>query len=200
MMLRAFIAVETPSGIQSDIANSTASLKNALPKPLVRWIAPQNVHLTLKFLGDVSPVNLDHLAEALKVEAASHRMFSMSVGGVGAFPTTRRARVIWIGLETPPALEDLHRGVEAAAAQLGYPQEERPFSPHLTIGRVGQNVSSSDLERIRRVLETITVGTLGTFRVEAIHIFKSELQPGGAIYTHLYALPLKSILAPAQSE
>jgi 2'-5' RNA ligase len=127
-------------------------------------------------------------------------MFSMSVGGVGAFPTTRRARVIWIGLETPPALEDLHRGVEAAAAQLGYPQKERPFSPHLTIGRVGQNVSSSDLERIRRVLETIKVDTLGTFRVEAIHIFKSELQPGGAIYTHLYALPLKSILAPAQSE
>ena len=140
MMLRAFIAVEIPAGIQSAIAHSTASLKNALPKSLVRWVAPQNVHLTLKFLGDVSPANLEQLAEALKVEAASHGMFSMSVGGLGAFPTPRRARVIWIGLEAPPALEALRRGVEAAAAQLGYAPEERPFSPHLTIGRVGQNV------------------------------------------------------------
>jgi 2'-5' RNA ligase len=191
MMLRAFIAVEIPAGIQSAIAHSTASLKNALPKSLVRWVAPQNVHLTLKFLGDVSPTTLEHLADALKVEAASLGMFSMSVHGLGAFPTSRRARVIWIGLEAPHALEALRRGVEAAAAQLGYAAEERPFSPHLTIGRVGQNTSASDIQRIRTALEAAKVGTLGTLRVEAVHIFKSDLQPGGSVYTHLYALPLK---------
>jgi RNA 2',3'-cyclic 3'-phosphodiesterase len=192
-MLRSFIAVEIPAGIQNAIAHSTASLKNALPKPLIRWVAPQNVHLTLKFLGDVSPTSLEQLVEKLKVEAASHGMFSMSVGGLGAFPTPRKARVIWIGLESPPALEALRRGVEAAAAQLGYAPEERSFSPHLTIGRVGQNVSAPDLQRIRTALETTKVGVLGTIRVEAVHIFKSDLQPGGAVYTHLFALPLKSM-------
>ena len=80
MMLRSFIAVEIPAETQSAIAHSTASLKKALPKPLIRWVAPQNVHLTLKFLGDVSPANLERLAETLKIEAATHGMFSMSVG------------------------------------------------------------------------------------------------------------------------
>ena len=193
MMLRTFIAVEIPSGIQTAIANSTISLKNELAKKLVRWVAPQNVHLTLKFLGDVSSTTIEHLAETLKREAASHATFSMCVGGLGAFPTPRRVRVIWVGLEAPPALEALRRGVETAAAQLGYAPEERPFSPHLTIGRVGQTASASDLQRIRSALEATKVGVLGTIRVDAVHIFKSDLQPGGSVYTHLYALPLKSI-------
>jgi 2'-5' RNA ligase len=193
MMLRSFIAIEIPAGIQSAIAHSTASLKNTLPQTLIRWVAPQNVHLTLKFLGDVSPANLARLAGTLKMETASRDMFSMSVGRIGAFPSARRARVIWIGLEAPPALETLRRGVEAAAAQMGYVPEERPFSPHLTIGRVGQNASASDLQRIRIALEATSVGILGTVRVEAAHIFKSDLKPGGSVYTHLYTLPMKSI-------
>ena len=192
MMLRSFIAVEIPAEIQNAIADALASLKKTLPKPLIRWVAPQNVHLTLKFLGDVSPANLERLAETLKAEAASHEMFSISVGGLGAFPNPRRARVIWIGLDAPPALAALQRGVDAAAAQLGYPKEERPFSPHLTIGRVAQTASASDLQRIRSALESTKVGILGTVRVQAIHIFKSDLQPGGSVYTLLYTLSMKS--------
>jgi 2'-5' RNA ligase len=191
MMLRSFIAVKIPVKIQSTIAHNTASLQKDLPKPLVRWVASQNLHLTLKFLGDVSPANLERLAEGLKAEAAAHEPFPMSVGGLGAFPTPRRARVIWIGLQSPPAFAALQRGVEAAAARLGYAAEERPFSPHLTIGRVGQNVSTADLQRIRTALEATTVGALGTVQVDAIQIFKSDLQPGGAVYTNLYTLPMK---------
>jgi len=192
MMLRSFVAVEIPAEVQNALARSTAHLQEALPKPLIRWVAPQNVHLTLKFLGDVSPANLERLAEALKVEAAAHETFSMSVGGLGAFPTPRRARVIWVGLEAPAALTALLRGVEAVAARLGYASEGRPFSPHLTIGRVGQNVSGTDLQRIRTALEGTSVGALGTVRVEAVHIFKSDLQPGGPVYTRLYSLPMRS--------
>jgi RNA 2',3'-cyclic 3'-phosphodiesterase len=192
-MLRSFIAIEVPVEIQNAIAHSVAALKNALPKPLVHWVAPQNVHLTLKFLGDVSPSNLKQLAETLKVEAASHDMFSISAGGLGAFPSPRRARVIWVGLDAPPALGTLQNGVESAAAQLGYAQEQRSFSPHLTIGRVGQTVTASDLQQIRTALEATKVGILGTFRAEAVHIFKSELKPGGSVYTRLYSLSMKSM-------
>jgi 2'-5' RNA ligase len=191
MMLRSFIAVEIPIEIQSAIAHNTASLQKALPKPLVRWVAPQNLHLTLKFLGDVSPANLERLADGLKAEAATHEPFPMSVGGLEAFPTARRARVIWIGLEAPTGLAALQRGVEAVAAQSGYGPEERPFSAHLTIGRVGQSLSAADLQRVRAALEATTVGALGTVRVDAIHIFKSDLRPGGSVYTNLYALPMK---------
>ena len=192
LMLRSFIAVEIPVEIQNAISHSTASLQRALPKPIIRWVSPQNVHLTLKFLGDVSPANIERLADVLKLEAAAHGMFSMSVGGIGAFPTSRRARVIWIGLEAPPALVALERGVEAATARLGYTREDRPFSPHLTIGRVGQNVTAADLQKIRTDLDGTSVGSLGMVNVDAIHIFKSDLQPGGSVYTHLYALPMKS--------
>ncbi len=192
MMLRSFIALEIPVEIQSAIAHSTASLKKTLPKPLVRWVAQENVHLTLKFLGDVSPANLEQLAETLKMEAASQEMFSMSIGGLGAYPTARRARVIWIGLDAPPALATLQRSLEASAAQLGYTPEERPFSPHLTIGRVGQFASALDLQRIRIAIEATRVGSLGTLSVQAIHIFKSDLLSGGPVYTLLYTLPMKS--------
>jgi 2'-5' RNA ligase len=193
MMLRSFIAVEVPARIQDAIAQSIASVKNVLPKPLVRWVAQQNVHLTLKFLGDVSSTNLERLAEAVGKEAASHGMFSISVGGLGAFPSTRRARVIWLGLKAPPDLEALWRGMEAVTTQLGYDQEERPFSAHLTVGRVGQNVSAADLQHIRAVLEAAKVGEIGTLQVDAVHIFKSDLRPGGSVYTNLYILPLKSL-------
>jgi len=192
MMLRSFIAIEIPAEIQNAIAHSITSITNILPKPLIRWGAPHNVHLTLKFLGDVSPANLERLAETLKLETASHEMFSISIGGLGAFPTQRRARVIWIGLDAPPALAALQRGVDAAAVQLGYPKEDRPFSPHLTIGRVTQTASASELQQIRSALESTKVGIFGTVRVQAIHIFKSDLQPGGSVYTRLYTLPMKS--------
>ena len=192
MMLRSFIAIETPVEIQNALAQAAAPLKKILPKPLVRWVAPQNVHLTLKFLGDVSPANLERLAEAINAEAASHTMFSISVGGLGAFPDQRRARVIWMGLEAPPALAALQHGVDAAAAKLGYPMEQRPFSPHLTIGRVAQTASGADLQFIRNTLESTKVGILGTIRVQAIHIFKSLLQPTGPVYTLLYTLSMKS--------
>jgi 2'-5' RNA ligase len=192
MMQRSFVAVEIPAEIQSALARSTARLQKSLPKPLIHWVAPQNVHLTLKFLGDVSPANLERLAEALKTEAVAHETFDMSVGGLGAFPNPLRARVIWIGLEAPAALMALLRGVEAVTARLGYTSEDRLFSPHLTIGRVGKNVSGTDFQRIRTSLEGATVGALGTLHVDAVHIFKSDLQPGGSVYTHLYTLPMKS--------
>ncbi|MGB8212683.1 MAG: RNA 2',3'-cyclic phosphodiesterase [Anaerolineales bacterium] len=193
MMLRAFIAVETPTEIQNAIAHSTEALQKALPKPMIRWVAPRNVHLTLKFLGDISPANLERLAGNIQAEAAAHAPFSISVGGLGAFPSARQARVIWIGLEAPPALATLQRAVEAVAAQLGYAPEERPFSPHLTIGRVGQNPSGPEMQHIRTALEATKVGVLGNLSVEAVHIFKSDLQPGGPVYTSLYNLPMKSM-------
>ncbi|HVM70226.1 MAG TPA: RNA 2',3'-cyclic phosphodiesterase [Anaerolineales bacterium] len=192
MMLRAFIAVEIPVEIQNAIADNTASLRSALPSPLVRWVARQNVHLTLKFLGDVSPDNLKRLAETLKVESGSLEPFDISVAGLGAFPSQKRARVIWIGLDAPPALLTLQHEVDAVAAQLGYPREERPFSPHLTIGRVAQNASASDLQRIRTALEAVKVGVLGSAHVQAIHIFKSDLRPGGSVYSLLYTLSMRS--------
>ncbi len=92
MLLRSFIAIQMPTAIQDEIEKSTAHLKKALTRPLVRWIHPHNVHLTLKFLGDVSAANLELLAHALKRESEQHAGFSLSIGGLGIFPNSRRPR------------------------------------------------------------------------------------------------------------
>ena len=178
-LLRAFIAIEIPPSIQKAIFTQTERLRNALGPALVRWVPMENLHLTLKFLGDVSPSNVDMLSQALTTEAATCAPFSMRVSGLGSFPNPRRARVIWVGLHAPAALEALQHGIDSFTARLGYPSEERPFSPHLTIGRVKQQVSASGQQAIRAALEQTSVGDLGTAEVTAVHLFKSDLQPGG---------------------
>jgi RNA 2',3'-cyclic 3'-phosphodiesterase len=190
-LLRAFIAVEIPPGIHQAIEKKTASIRAALNASLVRWIPAENVHLTLKFLGDVSPANLEMLEQMLSMEVSQHRAFEMEFGGLGAFPNSKRPRVIWIGIQAPAGLAALHHGIEAATATLGYPDEQRLFSPHLTIGRVKQNVGSAGMQQIRTALEETKVGSLGTTPVSAVHLFKSDLKPTGAVYTRLFSAPLK---------
>jgi 2'-5' RNA ligase len=152
----------------------------------------ENLHLTLKFLGDVSSANLQFLTQMLSREAGQSPGFSMQVGGLGAFPSVGRARVIWIGIRAPEALFALRRNLNSAAARLGYPPEDRPFSPHLTIGRVKQAASPTDLQRLRAALEAASIGPLGKVEVSAVHLIKSDLKPTGSVYTRLFSAPLKT--------
>jgi 2'-5' RNA ligase len=191
-LLRAFIAVEIPTGIHQAIEKKTASIRVALNPSLVRWVPAENVHLTLKFLGDVSPANQEMLEQMLSAEVSQHRTFEMEFGGLGAFPNPKRPRVIWIGIQAPAGLDALQHGIGAATATLGYPDEQRPFSPHLTIGRVKQNVGSAGIQQIRTALDETKVGSLGTARVSAVHLFQSDLKPSGAVYTRLFSAPLKT--------
>jgi 2'-5' RNA ligase len=190
-LLRVFIAVEIPLSIRQAIHNQTESLRAALGRDLVRWVPIENMHLTLKFIGDVSPTNLKFISQMLTVETKNCAPFSMDMGRLGSFPTSRRARVIWIGIHAPAALTSLQRGLESAAARLGYEAETRPFSPHLTIGRVRQQVSASDQQKVRAALDRTSVSALGRADVTAVHLFKSDLKPSGAEYTCLFSAPLK---------
>ena len=191
-LLRAFIAVEIPPEIHKAIESKTAPLRAALNTSPVRWVPTGNIHLTLKFLGDVSPANIEILSQMLSVEVSQHQTFEMKFGGLGAFPNPRRPRVIWIGIQAPDELEALQHGIEAAAAKLGYLAEKRPFSPHLTIGRVKQNAGSTGAQKIRQALEDTKIGSLGSTRVTDVHLFKSDLKPAGAVYTKLFSAPLKT--------
>jgi RNA 2',3'-cyclic 3'-phosphodiesterase len=191
-LLRAFIALEIPPVIQDAIQQQTAELRKSADSSLVRWVPAENLHLTLKFLGDVSSSNLQFVTQMLAREADQHPSFSLEVGGLGAFPNPRRPRVVWIGIHAPDALSTLQRNLEAAASRLGYPPEERPFSPHLTIGRVKPNVTSVGQQRIRTALESVHVGQLGKAKVTAVHLMKSDLKPTGSVYSPLFSAPLSS--------
>jgi 2'-5' RNA ligase len=190
--LRAFIAVEIPHEIRQAIhEQATGVLKRTLG-PLIRWVPPENMHLTLKFLGDVSPASMELLKQMLRTEADKAHAFDIHIGGLGSFPSLRRARVIYIGIQAPAGLDALNRGIESACVRLGYQAEERSFSPHLTLGRVRQDVTASDQQSIRSALEGLRIDSLGTARVDSVHLFKSDLKPSGSVYAKLFSAPFRS--------
>lgn len=189
-VIRAFIAIELTAEIQNRLDEVTASFKKKLDGVPVRWVPAGNIHLTLKFLGDVSVANVEVLMDIMKTEVAGHRPFEVSVGGAGAYPNIRRPRVLWVGVEAPAELGLIQNGVETAMARLGYAREERPFSPHLTVGRVSRNANSDDTRSIAKALENSRIGFLGAACVQEICLFRSDLQPSGAVYTRIYNAPL----------
>jgi len=191
-LLRTFIAVEISRQMQEIIQQKTESFRKAIGPNLVRWIATENIHLTLKFLGDVSPANIDTLTQMLRTQADSCPSFDIHISGLGSFPSSKRPRVLFVGIQAPAELEALWRGIESETARLGYESEGRGFSPHLTLGRVKQYCSASDQQRIRKALTEMKVDSLGTARVDSVHLYKSELKPGGSVYTKLFSAPLKS--------
>jgi len=189
-LLRAFIAIELPTHVCDAIEKQTIRLRQTLGNDFIRWVPIRNIHLTLKFLGDTAASHLDFLKQMLVREADSHPQFDMQLGGLGSFPTRRNPRLLWLGIHAPPDLVSLQRGVESGASRLGYKPEDRAFSPHLTLGRVRQNTSLSELQKIRTALDTIQLGNICSARVDSVHLFKSDLQSGTPIYTKLFTAPL----------
>jgi len=185
-VIRAFIAVDLPQDVQECLEQISTQLKEEIGDIPIRWVPSENIHLTLKFLGDVSLSNLDVLKELLKAEAAVQKPMVISVGRVGAFPKIRSPRVIWVGVEAPEELTALHRGIDTQTTKIGYTPDKRSFSPHLTLGRVPRNASHHDVRKIGDVLKSNKIGFLGVARIRAVHLYRSDLQPSGAVYTKIF--------------
>jgi len=188
-VVRAFIAIDLPPNLQDRLSQLSNALKKEMGDVPIRWVATENMHLTMKFLGDVSLNNLDVLTNILIREAAVREPMVISLGGVGAFPKTRRPRIIWAGMEAPPELASLQRGIDKQTARVGYAREQRPFSPHITVGRVSRNATPDHVRIIGDVLSTQNIGFLGVARVREVHLFRSDLQSGGVVYSHLFSAP-----------
>ena len=180
-MLRAFIAIELPHQVKEQIAAQTAGLRRKLGHSL-RWVPADNLHLTLKFLGEIASIQIDPLVQALETETKQHESFEITMEGLGCFPNARRPRVVWVGIVAPAALSRLAEGIETAVAPLGFVAEDRPFSAHLTIGRVREQLPAADVVSISEALQDTHIGRLGSFTAAAVHLFRSDLQPGGPVY------------------
>jgi 2'-5' RNA ligase len=189
-VIRAFIAINLTSEIQQRIDEAINHFKQKLVGVPVRWVTANNIHLTLKFLGDASVTSLEMLTNLLQAEVAGRRCFEISIGGAGAFPSNRRPRVIWVGVEAPVELMEMQIGIESAMARLGYAPEEHPFSPHLTLGRVARNRTNEDMRAIALALEAVKIGFLGAICVQEVFLYQSDLKPTGAVYTSIFTVPL----------
>lgn len=189
-VIRAFIAIEITPEILNHLERISKDLNRELGNRAVRWVPASNIHLTLKFLGDVSLSNLDFLKDALRSEVLQYSRFNISVGGLGAFPKVRNPRIVWVGVEGPDVLEELQRGIEAQTARLGYEVERRPFSPHLTIGRISRSAKPEEIRRVSDVLDSYKLGFVGISPVNQIHLIRSDLHPSGAVYTKILTVQL----------
>jgi RNA 2',3'-cyclic 3'-phosphodiesterase len=190
--IRTFIAIHLPDWIQQKLAEVISQICTP-PLSAVRWVPSQNIHLTLKFLGDVSPASLNILIDVVNKEVTRHRPFEIKVSGLGAFPSIQRPRVIWVGIFAPQNLLRLQRGIESETNRLGYPPEEKHFSPHLTLGRISTHANPQEIQLISRKLEAVKIGDLGSFQVDNVQVFRSDLNPGGSVYTPLFTANFSTI-------
>ena len=186
--MRLFLAINFPAAVRGEIATATAPLRESAPE--LGWIAEDRLHLTLKFLGEQAESRVDALAGALAKTAGQHRELVMTVGGIGAFPNFRRARVVWMGVSQEPRLELLHHDIEVAYDALGCELEGRPFRPHLTLARVRDPLPVDRMRELWRQAKRIAYTT--EFIVHSVDLMQSDLSSSGPRYTTLASAPLRS--------
>ena len=186
LTIRAFIAVELPEALRQEVASFQADLKSAGSD--VKWVEAGHLHLTLKFLGNIEEAQVASLKEALAPAVRGISSFTIRLEGIGAFPRTTSPRVIWVGVtEGNEKLVELANAVEQACAGLGFPAEERPFSAHLTIGRVR---SPEHLAPLVKKLQLAEFRGETPAEISKLILFQSALSPHGPTYTPLAEIPL----------
>lgn len=181
--MRLFVALEIPSGVRENLAALLASLRAITNEP--RWVRAENLHITLKFLGEVDAGKLDAVRGALG-KIRSEQPVTLEFRGLGFFPNEKHPRVFWAGIEASANLKLLAADLESAMEKLGIPREKREFSPHLTLARFeGPKLP----EALRKAIAGNGQREFGSLRTGEFHLIHSKLKPSGAEYTALTSFP-----------
>ncbi len=185
--MRSFIAIELPETIKKALAEFQQELGKCGAD--VRWVRSENIHLTLKFLGDIEEDKADIIAEKIKGTCKGQPGFKLSISGTGVFPNNRSPRVLWAGIELNDEINELQTGIEEAMASLGFKREKRRFSPHLTLGRFR---SLRGKQAVLDKMDSYTEKIFGLMDVKSVLLMRSDLGPGGAKYTEMAEAILNS--------
>ena len=184
--MRCFLAIELPDRIKQQLATLQQTLQAQTTG--IRWVRSEQIHLTVKFLGEVADGLVPQVGQVIADVVSRHASFDLHVKNVGCFPSRGSARVAWVGLgDLPQTLVDLHKETETALTDLGFARENRPFKPHLTIGRINDPRTGYD---IRRHIERRKDFEAGSFPVSELVLFQSVLQRTGPIHTPIARCPL----------
>jgi 2'-5' RNA ligase len=186
--MRVFVAINPSEAERARLEERSRPLREAAYP--VRWLPPENVHLTLKFLGEVAEEQVGEVTAAVSDAMAGVPAFEMTVSGFGAFPSAKRPGVVWAGIEADDALRDVYERVETALEPLGYPRESRPFRPHLTIGRGAKRAKPAEFRGLAEALAERS-DYRDAFRVRAVETMRSRLMPKGAVYEVLKSAGLE---------
>jgi len=193
-MIRAFIAIELSGELKEMLARTGRDLATRIPPAAVRWVKPAAMHLTLQFLGDTPAGRLDAVTRAIEAATLGVPPITMTTGGLGCFPNLRRPRVVWVGIVEPSGhLAQLKHAIDRELEPLGFKPERRPFSPHLTLGRVHKRAGREDARRLGHVIESTALADVGRMTAQAVRLIRSDLRPSGPIYTVLARLPFRGM-------
>lgn len=185
MGLRCFISLELPEEVKKTICACIERLKAAGAD--VRWVKPENLHLTLKFLGDTPEELLKDINKKLIHIAKAQDRFSLQLSGIDAFPNIKYPRVVWLGVHDSDAIIRLQHDIDESMAGLGFKKDDKKFKPHLTIGRVR---SLRNKDALIKELATLKEADFGKIEVINITLMKSELRPGGAEHYKISEIPV----------
>ena len=184
--MRAFLAIEIPESVREALWALAAGLRQAPVR--TSWTRMENLHVTLRFLGEIGAADADRLTERLAPPCARTAQFTLAVEGVGAFPNPERPAVLWAGVRDPSGrLAALNALAEEAAEHIGLSPERRPFRGHVTLGRVRDERRAGELTA---KLHALGNAPCGSFTVEAVALIESQLRPRGPIYTLVRRFPL----------
>jgi len=184
--MRAFIAIDLPEALHAALAEAQQNFRSAASN--ARWTRPEGIHLTLKFLGEISDAQTKQVVEAL-TQIGSFEPFSVEVKGFGFFPQAQRPRVFWAGVMAPPALAQLAAQVQNRMEKIGFEREDCAFSPHLTLARFQVPRPQPNLEA---AVGARVKTSMGTFYASEFFLFESKLSPQGAQYKKLMRFPRNS--------
>jgi RNA 2',3'-cyclic 3'-phosphodiesterase len=195
--MRIFIGIDIDDEIRTKIARVLEGVRGFAPD--ARWVRPESLHITLKFIGEQKPEQVDAISERLR--RVEGRAMDIRLGGHGFFPTAKSPRVFWIGIQAGPELAELATNIDAGVAELGIPREDRPFSPHLTLARGGGGSGSPKRRKCDGPNSTFAVldkrlaamGELdfGRMMAREFILYQSQLSPKGSKYTKLQRFPLR---------
>jgi 2'-5' RNA ligase len=192
VMIRSFIAIDFPDETRKALEDIQKELKRCGAG--VRWVKPSSIHLTLKFLGNIQPAQVEDIALAVAQEIRDHPPITLCAAGLGAFPSRRKPRVIWIGMEGEvQRLNGIQALIENALEPLGFAREKRGFRPHLTIGRV------KDRRRLQSLVDamaTLDMEPFNSFDADEIILYIFNDTATTEIYTKLHRMPLAAPASP----
>ena len=189
-LIRSFIAIELPPEVKSNISEVQAKIKSSRHN-FIKWVSPQSIHLTLKFLGNINSQIVSNISGAIKDASSEVSSFSIEIGGLGVFPNNNRPRVLWLGIGGEvEKLIDLQRRIDDALMVFGFQKEKRPFSPHITLARVRDNATNSERSDFGGLIARTHSEVKSTVEIKSISLMRSQLWPTGAVYTRLAEVKL----------
>ncbi len=183
--MRLFVAISPSKSFKEKAADMLLEL-SLLPVK-VKWVVPENIHLTLKFLGEVDPERLEEICAAIRSACQEVGPLLLDIRGAGVFPNWRSPRIIWIGIDDNPALKKLQQNLARECALLGFPADKR-FTPHLTVGRLRAGASAGVL---RAKLQKMAGFYWGAEKIDKVSLMESRLTPRGAVYSSVLTFDLK---------